>query len=322
MDRRSFLGALAAGLLASRGVADAQSPRAVRVGYLSPLSPSADSVHLDALRRGLSDVGYVEGQTVTIIARHADGRYDRLPQLAAELVRLNVDVIVAAPTPAVRAALNATRSIPIVMAFSGDPVGEGFVTSLARPGGNVTGNSAAVAELAAKRVEFLKTVSPAMSHVALLYTPTEPRQTLLGTEAAGRTLNVRIATFPVRTHGDVVAAFAAMKRTPVDGLVVSLTLQGHWRAILDLAAAGRLPSVSGPREFVDEGGLLAYGPDFPELFRRSAVYVDKVVKGAKPAEVPVEEPSSFDFAVNVRTARTLGITLPPSVLVRANHVVE
>ena len=203
--------------------------------------------------------------SVSGVCRRYRRRWTRFTS-SAELIRLRVDAIVAAPTPAVRAALDATHSIPIVMAFGGDPVGEKFVASLARPGGNVTGHSAAVAEMAAKRVEFLKTVSPDISRVALFYTVAEPRQSLQGTEAAGRALNVRIARFGIRTREDVVAAFASMKRNPVDGLVVSLTLQEHWRTIVDLASTSRLPTVSGPVSSWTRAGSWPTGRTSPISF--------------------------------------------------------
>ena len=257
-----------------------------------------------------------------IEARYADGKFARLPDLAAEIVRLKVDVIVAAPTPAIRAAQQATRTIPIVMAFSGDPVGEGFVAGLARPGGNITGLSATVAEMAAKRVEFLKAIVPKMSRVAFLSNAATVRQAVSGTEAAGQTLGVQVSTVLVRNPSELDDAFSTLKNARVGGLIVDLTLQEHSRQIVDLALKSRLPTVSGPREFVEAGGLMAYGPHFSDLFRRAATYVDKILKGAKPADLPVEQPTKFELVINLRTAKALGLTIPQSLLVRADEVIQ
>src|SRR2546425_2577621 len=291
-----------------------------RIGYLSPLAASADSIHRQAFSQGLRELGYVEGQNVTIESRYADGKFDRLLDLAAELVRLKVDLIVAAPTPAVRAVQQATRTIPIVMAFSGDPVGEGFVAGLAHPGGNITGHSATVAEMAAKRVEILKTVVPKMSRVAFLSNAATVRQAVSGTEAAGQTLGVQVSTVLVRNPSELDDAFSTLKNARVGGLIVDLTLQEHSRQIVDLALKSRLPTVSGPREFVEAGGLMAYGPHFSDLFRRAAPLVDKILKGAQPADHPVGQPTKFELVINLRTAKALGLTIPQSLLVRADEV--
>jgi len=299
-----------------------QAEKVARIGYLSPLSASADSTHIEAFRQGLRELGYVEGRNFVIEARYADGKFARLPDLAAEIVRLKVDVIVAAPTPAVRAAQQATRTIPIVMAFSGDPVGEGFVAGLARPGGNISGLSATVAELAAKRVEFLKVIVPKMARVAFLANAATVRQAVVGTEAAGQRLGVQISTVLVRNPSELDDAFSTLKNAHVGGLIVDLTLQEHSRQIVDLALKSRLPTVSGPREFAEAGGLMAYGPDFSDLFRRAATFVDKILKGAKPADLPVEQPTKFGLVINLRTAKALRLTIPQSLLVRADQVIE
>ena len=299
-----------------------QASKIARIGYLSPLPAAADSMHTEAFRQGLRDLGYFEGQNVVLETRHADGNPDRLPGLAAELVRLNVDVIVASPTEAVRAAQKATRTIPIVMAFSGDPVGTGFVAELARPGGNITGHSASVSEIAAKRVEMLKTLVPKLSHVAHLTSRIAPRPTLAETEAAGRALGVRVVTLFVGSASEVDRAFSTMQGAHVGGVVVSLTLRQDWQQIVALALRARLPTISGPREFVEAGGLMAYGPHYPDLFRRSATYVDKILKGARPGDLPVEQPTKFEFVINGKTARALGLTISPSLLVQADHVIE
>jgi len=322
--RRSLILALAlAVLLVMPLAAEAQPAGKVwRIGYLSPLTASADSIHRQAFSQGLRELGYVEGQNVTIESRYADGKFDRLLDLAAELVRLKVDLIVAAPTPAVRAVQQATRTIPIVMAFSGDPVGEGFVAGLAHPGGNITGHSATVAEMAAKRVEILKTVVRDLSRLAFLANAATVRQAVTGTEAAGRTLGVQVTTLLVRNATELDQIFSNLKKEPVGGLIVDLTLQDHSREIIDFAQKNHLATVSGPRQFVEAGGLIAYGPHFPDLFRRTATYVDKILKGAKTGELPVEQPSKFDFVINLKTAKALGLTIPQSLLLRADQVIQ
>jgi putative ABC transport system substrate-binding protein len=313
---------LAVGLALAPHAGEAQSAKIARIGYRSPLSASADSSHSEAFRQGLRDLGYVEGRSAVIEARYADGKFERLPGLAAEIVRLKVDVIVAAPTPAVRAARQATGTIPIVMAFTGDPVGEGLVAGLARPGGNITGLSATVAEMAAKRVEFLRAIVPGISRVAFLANAATVRQAVTATEAAGQTLGLQVSTVLVRNPNELDDALATLKKPHVGGLIVDLTLKEHWRQIVNVALKSGLPTVSGPREFVEAGGLMAYGPHFPDLFRRAAAYVDKILKGAKPADLPVEQPTKFELVVNLKTAKALGLTIPPTVLLQADHVIE
>jgi putative tryptophan/tyrosine transport system substrate-binding protein len=295
---------------------------ALRIGYLSPLSITADSVYTEAFRQGLRDLGYVEGKDLVVEPRYADGKFERLPELASELVRSKVDVIVAAPTPAVRAVQRATRTIPIVMAFSGDPVGEGFVASLARPGGNITGLSATVAEMAGKRMEFLKAILPDMSRVAFLFNPETVRQAVTGSEAAGRTLKIQVSMLSVRNRNELDRAFASAKNAHAAGLIVDLTLRDHWGQIVYLALKNRLPTVSGPRGFAEAGGLMAYGPHFPDLFRRAAIYVDKILRGAKPGNLPVEQPTKFELVINMKTAKALGLTIPQTLLLRADEIIE
>jgi putative ABC transport system substrate-binding protein len=320
--RVALVAALALGLLVGASGAEAQPPANARIGYLSLLSADADAAQREAFRQGLRDLGYVEGQNVAIEARFADGKTERLPALAAELVRLKVDVIVAAPTHAARAAWNATRTIPIVLAFSADPVGEGFVASLARPGGNVTGISTTAPEVATKRLEYLKAVVPSLSQVLHLTGAATSRQVIVETETAGRTLGVRVTTVAVRDARGVTDAFATLKNSRGGGLIVALTIQEHWALILDQARKSRLPSVSGPREFVQLGGLMAYGPKYPDLFRRAATFVDKILRGARPADLPVEQATEFELAINRQTAKALGLTLPSSVALRADHVID
>jgi putative tryptophan/tyrosine transport system substrate-binding protein len=322
MNRREFV-ARSIVLLALPVIAEAQRPtRVVRIGYLSPLSGAADSTNREAFRRGLRELGYVEGQNAAIEARYADGDYDRLPALATELVKLSVDVIVAAPTPAIRAAYRASRTIPIVMAFSGDPIGEGFVAGLARPAGNVTGLSATVAGMAAKRVELLKTIVPHMSRVAYLSSTVTAKQALSETQTAGRTLGVEVKSVMLRNPRDLGHALSILQNSHVEGVIVSLTIQDLWGQVVAFALKSQLPTVSGPREFVEAGGLMAYGPYYADLFFRAAAYVDKILKGAKPGDLPVEQPTKFELIVNAKTAKALGLTIPPSLLVRADHVIE
>jgi putative tryptophan/tyrosine transport system substrate-binding protein len=294
--------------------------RVARIGYLSLLPAEADAANREAFLQGLRALGYIEGQNAVIESRHSDGRVERLASLAEEIVGLKVDVIVAAPTPAIRAVQQATRTVPIVMAFSGDPVGDGLVSGLARPGGNTTGLSAAV--VAAKRVEYLKAIVPKLSHVMVLEQPEGSRAVVTQSEAAGRILRMRVTSTAIRTPGDIEQAFLAMRSAGVGGVIVTTSLRPHFGQIVDLALKSRLPTVSGPREFAEAGGLMAYGPHYPDLFRRAATYVAKILKGAKPAELPVEQPTKFELVVNLKTAKALGLTVPPSVLTRADEVIQ
>ncbi len=323
MNRRAFIVTVAGALLAAPLSLEAQPVGKVyRIGYLSLISASADAVNVEALRQGLRDNGYVDGQNAVVEARYAEGASERLPGFAAELVRLKVDVVVASTTYAVRAAQQASPTIPIVMAFTADPVDEKFVASLARPGGNITGLSATVSEMAVKRLEVLKVIVPRIARAAFLVNPATAKAVLGGGEAAGRALGVPVNTLLVRDAKELDQAFATLKKAPVGGLIVDLTLQDQWKRILDFALQNRLPTVSGPRAFIEAGGLAAYGPHFPDLFRRSASYVARILKGAKPADLPVEQATRFELALNLKTAKALGLTIPPSLLQRADHVIE
>jgi putative ABC transport system substrate-binding protein len=323
MDRRRFLLTSVAGALGAPVLSEAQqAAKVARIGYLSPFSAAAEAAQREAFRQGLRDLGWIEGRSVVVEARYADGKMERLPALAAGLVRLNIDVIVVVTTPAVRAAQQATRTIPIVMAFSGDPVGEGFVAGLARPGGNITGLSTTVSEIATKRLELLKAIVPAMSHVAHLAAATTAKQAITETEAAGRTLGVQVSTIRIRNLSELNDAFSTFKNARVGGLIVALQLQEFWRPLVDLALKSRLPTASGPREFVETGGLMAYGPQYADLLRRAATYVDKILKGAKPVDLPVEQPTKFELIINLVAARALGLAIPPSVLARADQVID
>jgi len=321
VHRRAFLGTLAGGLLAAAPLVAGAQQRA-KVPRIGILSSDAASTREEAFRQGLRDLGYVEGQNVAIESRYADGRFEKLPGLATELVRLNVDVIVASPTEAIRAAQGATKTIPIVMAFSGDPVGSGIVAQLGHPGGNITGLTTMAAELTAKRLEFLKAIAPTISRVSFLANQATPKQFVSEVEAAGRVMGVHISAVMVQDANELDRTFSAMAKGTVDGLVVDLVLHEYRRRIADLAIRHRFPAVSGPREFAAAGGLMAYGPDYRDLFRRAATYVDKILKGAKPADLPVEQPTKFELVINLKTAKALGLTIPPSLLQRADEIIQ
>jgi len=282
----------------------------------------------DAFRQGLREHGYTEGQTLTIEWRFAEGRLEQLPELAAELVRLKVDLIFAETTPAARAAKQATTTIPIVFNPIADAVGEGFVASLARPGGNVTGLTQAAPELSGKRLELLKETVPGMTRVGLLSHPGVPSEAavksmLVQTEAAARALRVQLKYLQAHGPNDFARALAAMSRERVDGLILipSPMFLSERRRIVDLAAKNRLPAMFYFREFAEAGGLMSYGPDLPKLWRSAAAYVDKILKGAKPADLPVEQPTKFELVINMKTAKALGLTIPQTLLQRADEVI-
>jgi len=295
-----------------------------RIGYLSnaPVAPANPNV--EAFRQGIRDLGYVEGQNLVIEYRSAEGQVDRYPTLVAELVRLNVDVIVLAGPQATRAAKQATSTIPIVMAAIGDPVGAGFVASLARLGGNITGLSILAPELDAKRLQILRKLLPHVSRLAVLWdTGTSPSQ-LRATEAAAQTLGVQLQVLKVQGPGDFAGAFAAAKQGRAGALNVlaSPILNVNRKQLIQLAAKNRIPVMYQSSEFVEDGGLIAYGPNFPDFYRRAATYVDKILKGAKPADLPVEQASRYELAINLKTAKALGLTIPQFVLFRADQVIQ
>jgi putative ABC transport system substrate-binding protein len=327
MERRAFVvGAL--GLLAAPLAAEAQQAgRVPRIGFLVLTSPSSASRLLDAFRQGLRELGWVEGQNIVIDYRFAEGKYDRLPDLAAELVWLKVDVIAAGPTPPALAAKNATGTIPIVMTVAAHPVELGLVASLARPGGNVTGLSYDVGlETIVKGLELLKEALPKVRRVAILWNAVNPAQALVirDINAAARSSGVQLQLLGVRGPSEFDGAFAAMAKHRVEAvLVVADSLFNLHRAQLaDLAAKNRLPSMHGLRENVEAGGLMSYGPSLVATYRRAAVFVDKILKGAKPSELPVEQPTKFDLVINLKTAKALGLTIPQSLLLRADQVIE
>ena len=327
MDRRAFLGSLAGGVLTAPLAAGAQQTgRVWRIGYLSADDPSAASHLVEAFRHGLRDLGYVEGQNVIIEFRFANGKYDRLPHLAAELVRYQVDVIMVFTIPAVRAAKNATTAIPIVFAQVLDPVGAGLVANLARPGANVTGVSIMVEDLSGKYLELLKEVVPRMSRVAVLWEPDQPAGSLLLThiERSATSLRVQLQPLKVQNPNDFDIAFSSVNRPRADAfLVLPSSLFNLYRSRLtSLAARSRVPAMFVRREFVDAGGLMSYSPNFADQARHAATYVDRILKGAKPADLPIEQPTKFELVINLKTAKTLGLTIPPSLLQRADQVIE
>jgi ABC-type uncharacterized transport system substrate-binding protein len=305
--------------------APAQQPpgKTARIGFLGDVVPS---FLVEAFRRGLHELGYVEGQNIAIEYRFSEGKYERLPGLAAELVRLKVDVIVASSPPATEAAKQATSTIPIVFTVSGDPVADGFVASLARPGGNLTGLATISPELVGKQLEMLKTVAPKVSRVAVLQNPSNQghRPTLRRAEDAARTLEVQLQILAARNPSEIEAAFAAMSSQRAGGVLVlrDAMFRAHRAQIVALAAKSRLPAVYGLREEAEAGGLMAYGASVPLLFRRAATYVDKILKGAKPADLPVEQPTKFELVINLKTAKALGLTIPQSILTRADEVIQ
>ncbi len=328
------LGALALVLvlLAAPLAAEAQQPAKVpRIGYLSgfPFSAPMFQQNRQAFLQGMQEHGYTEGQTLTIEWRFAEGRPERLRDLAAELVRLKVNLIVAEATPAARAAMEATITIPIVIPDAADAVGSGLVASLARPGGNVTGLSFLGPELIGKRLQLLKNVVPGMTRVAVLWHPDlygEDTVKIMSeeTEAATRALAVRLQRVEARSPNDLVGAFSAMTAGRAGALLLwtSPMFFAERRRIVDLAVKNRLPAVYPWREAVDAGGLMGYGPSAPDLFRRAATYVDKILKGAKPADLPIEQPIKFELVINLKTAKALGLTIPQTLLIRADELIQ
>jgi putative ABC transport system substrate-binding protein len=314
-------------LLALCVPASAQQPAKVpRIGVLWLYSPTIASPFAEAFRQGLRGLGYVEGQNIALEERWAEGRFDRLPSLAAELVRLNVDIIVTTSTPGAQAGQQATKSIPIVLTLVSDPVESGLVGSLARPGGNVTGLSLMHPDLTGKRLELLKEVIPKLSRVAVLSNSANPiiPPLLRETEAAARALGIQLQVVEVRGPTEFDGAFSAMTRDRAAALVVPPDgiFQNERRRIAALAVKSRLPAMYAWKEAVEDGGLMSYGASVPDIFRRAATYVDKILKGAKPAELPVEQPIKFEFVINLKAAKQIGLTIPPNVLARADKVIK
>jgi putative ABC transport system substrate-binding protein len=309
------------------GVAPAQAQKRLwRVGFLSPrrIGDLAQDF-FGAFPRAMRELGYVEGETLVIEWRSAEGREERLAELAAELVRMKVDVIVAAAPQGVRAAQAATSVIPIVMGTPGDPVAEGFVRSLARPGGNTTGTSTNPAEVAAKRLEMLVALRPKLKRAAVLWNPTKGTLTAFDNlRGAAQRIGVGIMSLEVRSADEFEAAFRTMKREKTEGLLIlqDQLFTPHLRRIADLALQLPIPSIASIREYVEAGGLASYGPSFVDNYRQAAVYVDKILKGAKPADLPIAQPLKYDLFVNARTAKTLGVTIPQTMLISAEKVID
>ena len=326
MNRRDSIAALAA-LGAALPLARAQQPSKIpRIGLLSPFSPAATALWHQAFRQGLRDLGWVEGKNISIEYRYAEGRSDRLPDLAADLVRLKVDIIVAAVPADALAAQKATKAIPIVMAAGGDPVAVGLVESLARPGGNVTGLSTMTPDLAGKRLELLKEIVPKLSRVAVLWNPEDRSSALIWREIQrpARELGIQLHSLEVRSANDFDKAFEAATRARAGALAImpDPVFATNLKRIADLAAKSRLPSIFHLSDFADAGGLVAYGPDRSDMFRRAATYVDKILKGAKPGDLPIEQPTKFSLVINAKTAKALGVKIPGVILLRADRVIE
>ena len=328
MRRREFIALVGGAIACPMGVrAQQQTGKVPRIGFLSLTSPSDRPPLLDAFRQGLRDLGWVEGQNIVIDYRYAEGRVDRLPDLAAELVRLKVDLMLSWGTQGVTAAKNATETIPIVMIAVRDPVGIGLIANLARPGGNVTGVSGyAGLEIVAKQLELLKETVPKIRRVAILSNPTNAYHQLAIREVnvQARPLGLQLQFLEARGPNEFDGAFAAMAKERVGALLVlsDAMVNSHGTRLADLAARSRLPAAYGVRESVEAGGLMSYGPSFLDLFRRSATFVDKILKGAKPADLPVEQPTKFELVINLKAAKAIGLEVPPLLIARADELIE
>jgi putative ABC transport system substrate-binding protein len=326
--RRAFISTLAGGFFAASIAVEAQQREKVtRVGLLLGGSPTAPALErVEAFKHGLHELGYLVGKNLAIEYRWAEGKPERFPAFAAELVRLGVDVIVAATTPAAQAAKNATATLPIVMVVIADPVGSGLVRSLPQPGGNITGLSFLAADLGPKQLQLLKEVVPEVSRVAVLWLPTNPGHTFIlkGLEAAASTLRVTLQRVAVRGPDDFEGAFATMSKERVGGVIVlpEPLFAREGEHLADLAARNRLPAVYGVVDHTAAGGLMAYAVDDRDNWYRAAIYVDKILRGAKPADLPVEQPTKFQLVINLKTAKALGITIPQSLLLRADEVIQ
>jgi putative ABC transport system substrate-binding protein len=327
MRRRELITLIGSAAVAASGPAWAQQPaKSRRIGILETVSPSLNIKNIDALRRGLRELGYVEDRNYVLEYRSADGDAERFPALADELVRLGVDLIVARGTPAARAAKNATETIPIVMAAIGEPLGVGVVESLARPGGNLTGLSAFVTELAGKRVELVKELRPGGSTVALLHNmgnPVVPQQ-WEETKKAAQSFDIEAILLDVRIKDDILPAFEKASARRVDTLLVGIDglIQVNRQLIVDLAAKQRLAAIYPSKEFIDVGGLMAYGVSYPDLYLRSAAFIDKIFRGAKAGDLPVEQPTKLELIINLTAAKALGLNVPPTLVTRADEIIE
>ena len=326
MKKAAVLSILVVVQLAVGATAQAQQQkRVLRIGWLSAGFPSSTTGNLEGFRKGMIDLGYVEGKNIEILYRYAEGKSERLPELAAELVRLQVAMIVTSSTAATKTAKQTTIEIPIVVASAGDLVGEGIVTSLARPGGNITGLTAISPDLSGKRLEILKESVPKATRFAVLWhrNPNDEKE-VNATEVAALAMRVQLQSLPVQSIDEFQNAFAAMRKERAGALIF---IQGpflgiHRKQLFELAAKDRLPSICDAPSWTEEGCLMNYGPDRRDMFRRAATYVDKILKGAKPAELPVEQPTKFEFIINLKTAKQIGLTIPPNVLARADKVIK
>jgi putative tryptophan/tyrosine transport system substrate-binding protein len=308
-------------------IANAQQAKKVpRIGFVSAASSSANAARIGAFRQGLRELGYVEGKNIVIESRYAEGKLDRLPALVAELVRLKVEILISAGPIPTRAAKKATVTIPIVMTQDTDPVGAGFVVSLARPGGNITGLSTLAPELSGKGLELLKEIIPKLSRVAVLGTLTQPghAQSLREIDLAAGAFKVQVQHLDVLGPKDIEIAFRAASKERSDAVLTlnSPILNSHRPQLAELAVRNRLPAMDARRESVEDGGLVFYGVSLLDLDRRAATYVDKILKGAKPADLPVEQPTKFEFVINLKTAKQVGLTIPPNVLAQADRVIK
>jgi len=326
-SKGAFCFAFCAMLLALCVSAQAQQPTKItRIGYLAAASLSVNAARVEAFRQGLRKLGYVEGKNIFIEWRSAEGKLDRLPALAAELVHLNVDIIVTGGRSVTRAAKEVTSTIPIVMAQDSDPIVNGFVGSLARPGGNITGLSTLVPELSAKQLELMKEIISKLSRVAIFGSSTSPgnAQSLREVDLAARAFKVQLQHLDVVDAKDIGAAFRAASNGRADGVLVlnSPVFVSHRTQIVDLAVKSRLPAIYSQSEFVEDGGLMTYGTSLTDLNGRAAIYVDKILKGAKPADLPIEQPKKFELIVNLKAAKQIGLTIPPNVLARADKVIR
>ena len=326
MSGKIFVWLLTTVLLGTVSAEAQQLKKVARIGVLAQSNAYFLSTQFEAFQQGLRELGYVEGKSIVIEYRHAEGKLDLLPNLAAELVRLKVDVIVASSTPAVLAAKNATKEIPIVFHTIGDPVASGVVASLARPGGNITGLTMGGAELYGKRLELLKETIPKLSRAAILWNPmsTATELSLKETQAAAKALNLQIQSLEVRSPGNIEPAFDAAARTKTGAIIVTQAppITTHPKRIVDLAAKRRLPLIYPQRQWPDTGGLMSYGANVDESLRQLATYVDRILKGAKPADLPVERSTKLELVINLKAAKQIGLTIPPNVLARADRVIR
>ena len=327
MKRNIAIVALSAMLLALCSSAQAQQPKKIaRVGWLSVSSESALPARYNAFRQGLRDLGYIEGQNIVIERRNAEGKLERLADAAAELVRLKVEVIVTTGTTGSLAAKQATSTIPIIITTGGDPVASGLIASLARPGGNITGLTNIAWDLAGKRLELLKETFPKLTRVGVLWNPADPGgiKSLKETETVAPALGMQVQSLGVRSPNDFEAAFKAATGGRTHALIILQTalINAQQTRIVELATKNRLPTMFGEGSHVEAGGLMSYAPDSADLFRRAASYVDKILKGTKPADLPVEQPKKFELVINLKTAKQIGVTIPPTVLFQADRVIK